>query len=356
MMSSAIPSRPLRVGLVGTGIGRMHAAGYARLAGRAELVAVCAQRLADAESLATEFGAGLATSRYEDLLEYPHIDAIDLCVPHHLHMPMAVAAARAGKHILVEKPIARTLAEADAIIAAARAAGVTLMVSHNQRYFDHHAKAKALLEAGAIGRPFMIVAVVHVNGHIGGFRRSLVQAGGGALIDSGVHRFDLMRWLMGDVESVYAQTGRFVQMQMEGEDCAAVVLRFRSGAIGSFSCTWSAKVSRPVESLQIFADRGSIYTEDHTRSVILHAETRPGGPHSVREFSFATDQAASIGLAVEAFVESVRQGREPPVSGEDGRAALELALASYEAARLERPATLPLQLAASFAGETTSPV
>lgn len=334
--------RPLRVGLVGTGIGRLHAAGYARLAGQAELAAVCARPLADAQLLAAEYGARLATDDYEQLLQQAEIDAVDLCVPHNLHLPMAVAAAHAGKHILIEKPIARTLAEADAIIEAARTAGVTLMVGHNQRYFGHHARAKALLEAGAIGEPFMIVAAVHVHGQIEGFRRFLEQAGGGTLIDSGVHRFDLIRWLMGEVDSVYAQIGRMMQLQMEGEDCAVVTLRFRSGAIGSFSCSWSAKVPRSVESLHIFGPHGSLYTEDHTRSLVLHTETPPPGLDNVGQLVFPIDQAESIALAVAAFVTSIRNGCEPPITGADGRAALELTMASYQAASTGRAVRLPL--------------
>ena len=99
--------RPLRIGLVGTGIDRLHAAGIARMPERAVLAAVCAQSVASARRLAAEFGAPTATAAHKDLLRDPDIDAIDVCVPHHLHLPMAVAAAEAGKHIPVEKPIAR---------------------------------------------------------------------------------------------------------------------------------------------------------------------------------------------------------------------------------------------------------
>ncbi len=170
MTSNPEGNRPLRIGLVGTGIGRLHAAGIARMPDLAQLAAVCS--LAEnAQSVGQQYGAGYVTSRYADLLEDRGIDVIDLCVPHIQHLPMALAAARAGKHLLVEKPLARTLAEADQIIAAARAAGVRLMTGHNQRYYGHHAKAKELLDAGTIGKPYMIVASVHVHGHIEGFRR-----------------------------------------------------------------------------------------------------------------------------------------------------------------------------------------
>jgi predicted dehydrogenase len=341
MMGKPLGNRPVRVGLVGTGIGKLHAAGIAKMPEMAQLIAVCG--LDDnAQVVAQQYGACYATKSYDDLLNDSDIDVIDLCVPHNQHLSMAVAAAQAGKHILIEKPLARTLAEADQMINAARDAHVSLMTGHNQRYFGHHVKAKELLDAGVIGKPYMIVASVHVYGPIDGFRRFLNDAGGGTLIDSGVHRFDLIRWLMGDVETIYAQIGRFLQMQMEGEDCAVVSLRFRNGAIGSFSCSWSAKGPRPEETLQIFGPQGAILTEDHTRSLKLSSENPPNGLEDVREFVFPVDQGESIRRCIEAFMIRLQLGSEPPITGEDGRAALELSLASYESARTGNPVRLPL--------------
>ena len=339
---SALANRPARIGLVGTGIGRLHAEAIARMPELTQLAAICS-RGDNAKAIGNQYSAGYVTTRYEDLLNDDAIDVIDLCVPHIDHLPMALAAAQAGKHILIEKPIARTLEEADQIINAARNARVRLMTGHNQRYFGHHAKAKELIEAGAIGKPYLIVASVHVLGLVAGFRRSLREAGGGTLIDSGVHRFDLMRWLMGDVETVYAQTGRFLQMEMEGEDCAVISLRFRSGAIGSFSCSWSAKGPMPEETLQIFGPSGAILTEDHRRSLRLASEHPPSGLEDVREFVFAIDQAESIRRTIAAFVVSLQQGTEPPITGEDGRASLELTMACYESVRTGLPITLPMK-------------
>jgi predicted dehydrogenase len=340
-MSKPLGDRPVRIGLVGTGIGKLHAAGIAKMPGLAQLAAVCGLD-EGAQIVGKQYGAGYVTDRYQDLLNDRDIDIIDLCVPHHQHLPLSVAAAAAGKHILIEKPLARNLEEADQIIAAARQAGVRLMTGHNQRYYGHHAKAKELIEAGAIGAPFMIVASVHVHGQIEGFRRFLNEAGGGTLIDSGVHRFDLIRWMMGEVEIVFAQTGRFMQMQMEGEDCAGVTLRFRSGAIGTFSCSWSAKGPVPEETLQIFGPQGAILTEDHTRSLRFSSENPPAGLQNVREFVFPVDQAESIRRGIEAFLFSLQTGQEPPISGADGRAALELSIASYQSAQTGLPVHLPL--------------
>jgi predicted dehydrogenase len=341
MTNRALGHRPVRVGLVGTGIGRLHAAGIAKMPELTQLAAVCGLH-ESTWAVGEQYGAGYVTNRYEDLLNDPNIDVIDLCVPPIAHLPMAVAAAEAGKHLLVEKPLARNLEEADQIITAARKADVCLMTGHNQRYYGHHAKAKTLIEAGAIGEPYMIVVTVHVHGQIDGFRRFLNEAGGGTLIDSGVHRFDLIRWVMGEVETLYAQTGRFLQMQMEGEDCAVVSMRFRSGAIGSFSCSWSVKGPRPEETLQIFGPKGAILTEDHTRSLKLSSQNPPPGLEDVREFVFPVDQAESIRRAIEAFMISLQRGELPPVTGEDGRASLELSMASYESARTGLPVHLPL--------------
>jgi predicted dehydrogenase len=341
MSNQALGIRPVRIGLVGTGIGKLHAAGIAAMPAVASLAAVCGLN-EDAHSVGRQFGAGYTTNNYADLLRDSDIDVIDLCVPPIQHLPMAIAAAEAGKHILIEKPLARNLNEANQIIGAARQADVRLMTAHNQRYYGHHAKARALLDAGAIGKPYLLTANVLVYGQIDGFRRFLNDAGGGTLIDSGVHRFDLIRWLMGDVETVYAQTGRFMQMQMEGEDCAVVTLRFRNGAIGSFTCSWSAKGPRREETLQLYGPQGALLCEDHTRRLKLSSETPPSGLEDVHEFVFPIDQAESIRRCIEAFCVSLQHGEAPPISGEDGRASLELAIACYESARTGLPVHLPL--------------
>jgi predicted dehydrogenase len=343
-MNKISVARPVRVGLVGTGIGRLHAAGIAKMPGTATLATVCGLDPQAVKDLAERYGSEKFTCQYKDLLLDSSLDVIDLCVPPDAHLPMALAAVQAGKHILVEKPLARNLAEADAIIQAAQSAGVTLMMGHNQRYYAHHAKAKELIDAGVIGKPFMIVATVHVHGQIDGFRRFLENAGGGTLIDSGVHRFDLIRWIMGEVATIYAQTDRMMQMQMEGEDCAVVTMRFRSGAIGNFSCSWSVKGPVPEETLQIFGNRGVILTEDHTRSLRLSTETPPAGLEDVREFVFPVDQAESIRRMLEAHFTNLQHDLPPPITGIDGRASLELAMACYQSAELGTPVELPLQL------------
>ena len=131
-------------------------------------------------------------------------------------------------------------------------------------------------------------------------------------------------------------------MQMEGEDCAVVSMRFRSGAIGSFTCSWSARSPVPNETLEIFGPRGAILTEDRGHTLRLSTDAPPAGLEDVRELVFPVDQAESIRRATAGFADAIRRGEQPPVTGEDGRAALELAMASYRSAEAGRPMKLPL--------------
>lgn len=147
--------QPVRVALIGCGLvaQRSHLPAYAACPG-AELVAVASGHLESARAAAAEFGVPRVLGRWEDVIADPAIDAVDICTPNTLHAPIAIAAARAGKHVLVEKPMATTLAGADAMLAAAEETGVTLMVAHNLRFAPVYETVKRILSEGVIGRVF----------------------------------------------------------------------------------------------------------------------------------------------------------------------------------------------------------
>jgi predicted dehydrogenase len=335
-------NRPVNYAVVGTGIGRLHARGISEIPEKARLVAVCDLNESAARALAEEYKAESFTSNYAELIQRKDVDALSLCVPHDLHCDMAIAAARAGKHILVEKPLAITMKEADQVIAVARENRVKLMTGHNMRYMGQHAKAKELVDQGVIGKPFMMVASVHVLGLPDGFRLSLKRQGGGALIDSGVHRFDLIRWIMGDVKRLYGKKGRFFNMEMEGKDTAVVLMEFESGAVGTFTCCWSAKAPKNEEYLQIYGPKGSIITTYNGQSLEMRSETPPPGWQELSSFVFPIDQAGSIKLELADFADAILQDRQPPITGEDGRKSLELTLATYLSSDSGKPVDLPL--------------
>ncbi|MGD0004666.1 MAG: Gfo/Idh/MocA family oxidoreductase [Anaerolineaceae bacterium] len=335
-------NKPVNYAVVGTGIGRFHAKGISEIPEKARLVAVCDINEAAARALAEEYQAESYTTSYAELIRRKDVDALSLCVPHDLHCEMAVAAARAGKHVLVEKPLAISILEANRVIAAAKENRVKLMTGHNMRYMGQHAKAKELVDQGVIGRPFLMVASVHVFGLVDGFRLSLKRQGGGTLIDSGVHRFDLIRWIMGDVKRLYGKKGRFFNMDMEGEDTAVVLMEFASGAVGTFTCSWSAKAPKNEEFLQIYGTKGSIITTYNGQSLEMRSETPPAGWQELSSFVFPFDQAGSIKLELADFADSILLDRQPPITGEDGKKSLELTLATYLSSDTGNPVDLPL--------------
>lgn len=139
----------IRVAIIGCGgISRGHARGYLQSPDLFEVVACCDERGELAEERAQQLGAKFVTADYREVIASDDVDAVDICLPHHLHAEVAIAAAQAGKHVLVEKPIANTLDEANAMIEAAKKSGVVLMVAHNERYMPVYRKAKELVEQG----------------------------------------------------------------------------------------------------------------------------------------------------------------------------------------------------------------
>lgn len=325
-------SRPIGVAIIGTRFGNLHAEAISELPDRARVVAICSRTEEHARHSAERWGADLGTTSFEQALHYPGVDAVHLCVPHDLHAPMAIAAAQAGKHILTEKPIATTVEDADRMIEAANEAGVLLMVSHNQRFLQHHQRAKDLVASGAIGEVFLCRGVFQGYSPIKGWRHTAAQVGGGALIDSGIHRIDLLRWIAGDVETVQGESGRFIHQGMEGEDTAVVLLRFTTGAIGHIICSWGVKTPVREESLTLCGTKGTIWTENATLSLRLAVEEAPGQMGPIQDESlFAVSYPDSVKLAIAHFLECIEEHKQPVVTAADGREAIRIVVAAYRA-------------------------
>src|SRR5688572_17507626 len=174
------------------------------------------------------------------------IDAVDICLPHHLHAPAILDAAAAGKHILCEKPMCMSLAEADQIGAAVRSSGVTYMSAHNQLFMPVVQEAKRMIDAGEIGKVLWLRSqdCFRAGGEgaspfKGSWRANLKTQGGGELIDTGYHPSYRLLYLAGSpAVSIHGQMGRYVQ-QIEGEDTASVQVRFASGALGEILTSWA---------------------------------------------------------------------------------------------------------------------
>ncbi len=236
--------KALSVGVVGLGLGRHHAAGYDRseAVGR---IAVCD---GDGERVAEVRGRlKKATAGYADLgamLSSERLDAVSVVTPDHLHRPHAEACLSAGCHVLLTKPLATNLADGRAIVAAADASGRKLMVAHERRFRSNFSAVKRLLEAGRLGR-IIHLRIDAVQDKRDQFARSpwyaSAEAGRTALVGTGIHEVDLMRWFVGEpIESVFAFSNRLGGLRFPADKTTAAVYRFAGGAIGQVTVTYEA--------------------------------------------------------------------------------------------------------------------
>jgi predicted dehydrogenase len=232
---------PVRWGLLGCGdIVRKRVAQAILDDPRSRLLAACRRDPDQLRDVCRIFGIERAYLRDAELLADPEVDAVYIATPVRLHLPQTLAAAAAGKHVLVEKPMARNVAECDQMIDACRAAGVGLGVAYYRRFYPIVARMKELLTSGEIGRPLAISAVTSTTFAFGpsdaGYWRVVpAEGGGGALMDIGSHRLNLFLDLFGEVTDVQARIDTLLG-PYEAEDAATLSLRFRNGAHGTLQC------------------------------------------------------------------------------------------------------------------------
>ena len=193
-----------------------------------------------AATFATEYRGAGSFGSYESAVADGRVDAVYICTPHHLHLEHARLAAGAGKHILLEKPLARTTEEARAIVSAAADAGVTLMVAENYRFMPPVLAAKELVDGGAAGTLRLVQLQEDFPFQPTEWRNDAEQNGGGVLIDGGIHKASLLAYLAGDPSEVYAAEVPSAQTGMAAEDGVFAMLRFPNGLVGVINHTWSA--------------------------------------------------------------------------------------------------------------------
>jgi predicted dehydrogenase len=334
-------TQPLHIAIIGCGwAGVRHARAFdqcgAVVRWAVDLDLTRAQALADA--LASQQGVRL-TADYREALDDPAVDAVDVCLPHNLHAPVAIDAARAGKHVLCEKPIADTLAAADRMIASADTAGVTLMIAENERFNPLYRKVRELLDRGTIGTPALVQRTRECY-----LTRSFVEdrpwfldakaAAGGMMMAGGVHDFETTRMLVGDVESVYALRAPQRFLELEGDDTSVAIVRFQSGAVGTFVLSFVMKslttaAGPEVHTLRIDGDLGSLSVRDG-QTIHLFAEQGESflGERLVQHDIVVPPQDTFL-LEVAHFIHCVQTSEEPLTSGRTQRRPLELVLAAY---------------------------
>ena len=327
---SAPASRTVRIGLIGAGgIAGVHVTGYLQNPDLITFAAVADPVHESARQRAGDTGAAIYAD-YADMLASADIDAVDICLPHHLHKDAIVAAARAGKHILCEKPLCLTPEEAAEVSAAVEDAGVTLMCAHNQLFLPAVAKAKELIEAGELGRLYEVRTTDSFFNDFDpagmGWRAHAATSGGGELIDTGYHPTYLLLHLAGSAPlEVTAMLATHRLTFMEGEDSATVLVRFDNGVIGTIVTSWAYQPADGTEKFSAVGELGSL-TSDGTTLTLRHR----GDAEATVIVSEPVDAFAE---ELAHFARAVLDGTRPLHTQKEGIEVLGIILAAYESAR-----------------------
>jgi predicted dehydrogenase len=338
----------MRFAIIGIGnIAPIHAAAI-RGVPEAELVAVATRDRARGSAFVAQNG-GTWFADYEQLLAQAKPDVVAICTPHDLHAPMTLAASQAGAHVLCEKPMARNVAECDAMIAACGRAGVKLGVAFQGRFEPLSVRLKGALEDGRLGR--LLWSSANTLWHrtdayyrSGPWRGTWAHEGGGVLINQAIHAIDLLIWLAGLPDRVIART-RTLNHSIEVEDAALAILEYGDGRLGLIQATTIAHPGYP-ERLEFFGSAGSvIYNKGQARLEWRLAEP-PQEYTDEAEVSSGAARPMDITTAGHTalyndFADAIRTGRSPLVDGREGRRSVSLVEAIYRSAESGGATQLP---------------
>ena len=344
-------STPLRIALVGCGrIAGNHFEAISKVDGLV-LSAVCDSVEARARAAATTWGVPWYTS-YEKMLAEADCDAVAIATPSGLHPAHGVLAAKAGKHVISEKPMAITLASADALVKACDDAGVHLFVVKQNRLNATVQLVKRALDKGRFGRLFLANTTVHWTRPQEYYDqapwRGTWEFDGGAFMNQASHYVDLMQWLVGPVESVIAKTATLAR-RIEAEDTGAAVLKFRNGALGVIEVTMLTYPKNLEGSFTLIGEKGTVKIGGTAVNRIEHWAFADQDPDDAEVARVNTDPPSVYGFGHEPYYRNVlkvlRGEAVPDTDGRGGRKSLELILGIYESAKTGREVPLPLRSA-----------
>lgn len=333
-------------GVVGCGmIGKVQAEAIEAIAG-ARLLAVCGRDRDRTAAFAARFNA-TAYTEYDAFLSHPGLRIVNICTPNGLHAEQGIRGAQAGKHILVEKPIEIDLPRADALIEACDAAGVKLGVIFQSRFLPAAQRIKRAIEEGQLGRLMIGDAIVKwyraPEYYADSWHGTLALDGGGALINQAIHTVDLLQWMMGPAETVFAMKSALRYPKIEGEDTLVGSVRFRSGALGVVQAATSAKPGFK-RRLEISGEHGAIILDGDAISVwaIDGQDAAVGDDAQITDGSANPAAISNEGhrRQIEDMMHAVLEDRPPMIDGREGRRSLELVSALYASAASSLPVTL----------------
>ncbi|MEZ6113686.1 MAG: Gfo/Idh/MocA family oxidoreductase [Pirellulaceae bacterium] len=344
-------------GIIGCGmIANFHAKAIADIRG-AKLAACFDMFPASADRFAEAQGC----TAYHDLdamLADPNVDIVTICTPSGAHMEPAVAAAKAGKHVIVEKPLEVTLKRCDAIIDACEKNNVTLATIFPSRFHESSQLIKKAVDKGRFGR--LTVGDAYVKWFrtqqyydSGAWRGTWKLDGGGALMNQAIHSVDLLTWLMGPVVEISAHTATLAHERIEVEDVAMATLRFENGALGVIEAT-TAAFPGALKRIEIHGSEGSAVLEEEDIKMWEFAKKTKADEALLERMRGKTQTGggaadpAAIGhhghaMMFKNVVDAIKKGTKPAVDGHEGRRSVEIILAIYKAAETGRAVQLPLK-------------
>lgn len=335
--------KKIKVGIIGCGsIAKYrHIPEYA-LHPSVEIVAFCDIKKERADAFAEQYG-GNAYTNYLYMLKNEQLDAVSICTPNAVHAPASIAAAQAKCHVLCEKPMATSQAEAEEMIRTAKENGVLLMIGHNQRLMPPHVKAKEVLASGILGKVLTFRTAFSHGGPEGWsadgadswfFRKQ--EAFVGAMGDLGVHKVDLLLWLLEeDVVEVSAMLGT-LQKAGDVDDNAVMVVRTRSGAIGTITASWTHSPGEDNSTI-LYCEKGILKIgTDPIDQVIVERVDGTVEKYQVGKIATNEEGGQTISGVIDSFVDSILTGQRVPIPGEEGLKALRVVLAALQSAEEKR--------------------
>lgn len=344
--------RRLRVGVIGLGIGRLHIEGW-REHPQVELVALAdpdSERLA---KVGEQYGIAARYTSAEAMLAAEKLDVVSVCTPNKFHKALTLAAFTAGCHVLCEKPMALNAAEGREMLAAARQAGKRLMINFSYRFSAQSRALKAQVDAGRFGEFYFGRSVWHRRRGMpgfGGWFGSKALAGGGPLIDLGVHRLDLALWLMGYPKPSWVLGGSYDHIArpladaagkaFDVEDLACALIRFDNGATLALEASWAANIQEAeLMETRLLGTRAGLLQHNLNEGYTFdaHIFTEQDGAQFNMRLNPSTGQARS---AMHDYADAILNEQPHPAPGEEGLIVMELLDAIYESARTGAPVKL----------------
>lgn len=332
--------KKLHFGIIGAGrIGRVHAETLAFRLPQAEIVSITDVNREAAQAVAAHCGIPAVAESSADVLSNPAIDAVLICSPTGTHADLIVAAAKAGKHIFCEKPIAFCLDKIDGALAAVKAAGVQLQIGFNRRFDANFARVRQAVVQGEIGTPRLmhIISRDPAPPPIG-----YVRSSGGIFLDMTIHDFDMARFLIGDeVEEIYTTAGVMVDPEIgkAGDlDTALIVMRFRNGVIGTIDNSRQAAYGYD-QRVEVLGSLGKIETDNCYPNQALVSGEKAVYKDLPLNF-FMERYTESFAVELQSFTQAIIENRPTAVTGIDGRIPVVMALAARKSYDEHRPVRL----------------